>query len=418
MANRIMKRNVPSEAKIKCIRCSKQMKFRELRKHLAKVHNILNVSISCSKTLENRDTCDFHCSFSLDCFLEHSKCFHNNLFEEGANSIFDFPSGFNLLVSTTTGRIHTEVCQNAREKRRKEKMREAKVKWSMKQVTAKRKAKNTHATVSDNGDIVDPVEDASKVTTVTETDEVEVVCDPVLTTEPVMKKRKVKLAERVVSASKVSKNLKHKGKGKRCKPADVVTTNQQVATIATTHHPEIILLMNMPPAVIHPKILEDPVDVVTIEDSDDEDVDIAGIQGFLNLDMDSDDDDDIDGIQGFLNLDMDSDDDDDIDGIQGFLNLDMEEDDADAVEIDPESIHKRAYNLKDAVEWMNVNEGEIGFQRIFYELGEGDIKLGERLVLERVMAETNISAREHTSLLINWQMEKMKGVGSFDKNME
>ena len=155
----------------------------------------------------------------------------------------------------------------------------------------------------------------------------------------------------------------------------------------------------MPPAVIHPKILEDPVDVVTIEDSDDEDVDIAGIQGFLDLDMDSDDDDDIDGIQG-------------------FLDLDMEEDDADAVEIDPESIHKRAYNLKDAVEWMNANEGEIGFQRIFYELGGGDIKLGERLVLEKVMAETNISAREHTSLLINWQMEKMKGVGSFDKNME
>jgi hypothetical protein len=241
-------------------------------------------------------------------------------------------------------------------------MREAKVKWSMKKVTAKRKAKNTHATVSDNGDIVDPVEDAS---TVTETDEVEVVCDPVLTTEP----------------------------------ADVVTTNQQVATIATTHHPEIILHTNMPPAVIHHKILEDPVDVITIEDSDDEDVDIAGIQGFLDLDMDSDDDDDIDGIQG-------------------FLNLDMEEDDADAVEIDPESIHKRAYNLKDAVEWMNVNEGEIGFQRIFYELGGGDIKLGERLVLEKVMAETNISAREHTSLLINWQIEKMKGVGSFDKNME
>jgi hypothetical protein len=123
-------------------------------------------------------------------------------------------------------------------------MREDKVRWSTKQVTAKSKAKNTHATVSDDGDIVDPVEDAStKVTTVTETDEVDVVCDPVLTkkspviinikkrkanegetlessvTEPVMKRRKVKLAERVVSSQKVTENLKHKGKGKRSKPA-------------------------------------------------------------------------------------------------------------------------------------------------------------------------------------------------------
>jgi hypothetical protein len=305
MANKIMKRNFPSEAKIKCIRCIKQMKFRELRRHLAKVHDILNVSISCSKTLENRDTCDFHCSFSLDCFLEHSKSLHNNLFEKGANSIFDSSSGFNLLVSNTTGRIHTEVCQNAREKRRKEQMRVAKVKWSKKKVTA---ATNTHAKVSDKGDIV-----------VTETDEVEVVCEPVLTTEP----------------------------------AEIVTKNQQVAVIATTHH----------------KISEDPVDVITIEDSDDED--------------------DIDGIQDFINQDMDSDD-----------------DDIDVVEIDPDS----AYNLKDAVEWMNANGGEDSFQRILLALGAGNKKLGERLVLKKVMAVTNISDREHTMLLINWQLEKKKGV--------
>ena len=129
---RVMKRNVPSEAKIKCIKCCRKMKFRELRKHLAKEHNISNVSISCTETLENGDTCDFHCSSSLDCFLEHSKYFHNELFEEGVDTIFDLFNGFNLLVSSTTGRNHTEVCQNAREKRRKEKMREAKVRWSAK----------------------------------------------------------------------------------------------------------------------------------------------------------------------------------------------------------------------------------------------------------------------------------------------
>ena len=163
----------------------------------------------------------------------------------------------------------------------------------------------------------------------------------------------------------------------------------------------------MPPAVINPKNLKDPVDVVTNEDSDDEDVgnDTAEVS------EDEDDGDDTAEVSG--------DEDDDLAGIQGFLNLDMEEDDADAVDIDPESIHKRAYNLKDAVEWINDNEeGSIGFQRIFYDAGQGDMELGARRVLQRVMEKTNISDSEYTRLLINWQMEKMEGVGYFDKNKE
>jgi hypothetical protein len=201
------------------------MKFRELRRHLVNVHDIHNVSISCSKTLENRDTCDFHCSFSLDCFLEHSKSLHNNLFEKGANSVFDSSIGFNLLVSNTTGRIHTEVCQNAREKRRKEQMRMAKLKWSKKSKKRVTAATNAHAKVSAKG--------------VTDTDELEVVIEPFLTTEPV----------------------------------EIVTENQQVAVIATTSD------INDMQDLINQDLVSDDEDAIDNED-------------FMSQqDIDSDDDD-------------------------------------------------------------------------------------------------------------------------------
>ena len=126
--------------------------------------------------------------------------------------------------------------------------------------------------------------------------------------------------------------------------------------------PKNKLHANVPPVVIHPKNLKDPEDVVTNEDSGDEDV--------------------------------------------GNDTAEVSE--------DLESIHKRAYNLRDAVQWINENEeGSIGFNRIFYDAGKGNMKLGEKLVLQRVMKGTNISASEHTRLLINWQMKQMESVGSF-----
>jgi hypothetical protein len=217
----ILKRNFPSEAKIKCIRCVKQMKFRELRKHLVNVHDIHNVSIYCSKTVD----CGFHCSFSLDCFLEHSKSLHNNLFEQGANSVFDSSIGFNLLVSNITGRNHTEVCQNAREKRRKEQMRMAKLKWSKKCKKKVNAATNAHAKVSVNG--------------VTDTDELEVVIEPFLTTEPV----------------------------------EIVTENQQVAVVATTS------AINDMQDLINQDLVSDDEDAIDNEDF------------MAQQDIDSDDDD-------------------------------------------------------------------------------------------------------------------------------
>ena len=133
--------------------------------------------------------------------------------------------------------------------------------------------------------------------------------------------------------------------------------NHKSAVIVTRQYPEMVMsidmqkvdiqpqfnvLANMPPAVIFPKNkfhanvlpvvinpenFKDPEDVVAIEDFGDEDVgnDTAEI---------SDDEDD---------------DDADLDGIQGMLNLDVS-DDEDAEDIDPESIHRRAYNLRDAVQ--------------------------------------------------------------------
>jgi hypothetical protein len=85
--------------------------------------------------------------------------------------------------------------------------------------------------------------------------------------------------------------------------------------------------------------------------------------------------------------------------------------------VDPESIHRRAYNMRDAVQWINKNEeGSIGFNKIFYETGKGNMKLGAKLMLQKVIKGTNISASEHTKLLINWQMKQMESVGAFGGN--
>jgi hypothetical protein len=54
--------------------------------------------------------------------------------------------------------------------------------------------------------------------------------------------------------------------------------------------------------------------------------------------------------------------------------------------------------------------GEDNFQSILLALGEGNKKLGEKLVLKKLMAVTNISDMEHAMLLINWHLDKKKGV--------
>jgi hypothetical protein len=224
---RVMRRDVPSEVKIECFQCTKKMKFRELRKHLEKEHNIPNVSIACTEALENGDTCDFHCSSSLDCFLEHSKHCHNKLFEEGAATIFDLSNGFRLFKSFT-GRNHTEVCQDAREKKRKEKMREAKDRWSAKQCPVNRTVKNTHATTSDVGDIIDAddtssieVEDGTiKETTSTETVEVEMVGDSFIKKKPpvIINIKKRSVSEVEPSESSVTEPAR------KVKPAECVNS--------------------------------------------------------------------------------------------------------------------------------------------------------------------------------------------------
>jgi hypothetical protein len=122
------------------------MKFRELRIHLLKAHGIPNVSISCTEKVSGKD-CGFYCGKTLDCFLEHMKVVHYEMFRDGTDSIFDDFNGFELLVNEDTVRSHTEVCSIVMEERRKEKLRECKDRWVKKY---KSKKENTHTT-SDGG---------------------------------------------------------------------------------------------------------------------------------------------------------------------------------------------------------------------------------------------------------------------------
>ena len=82
-----------------------------------------------------------------------------------------------------------------------------------------------------------------------------------------------------------------------------------------------------------------------------------------------------------------------------------EDEDDDAEEIE---IGERTYNLKDGVEWLNQFERNTGFERIINQLGNGDMRLGGKVLLERVMAATEICAVEHATLLINWQLKKLR----------
>jgi hypothetical protein len=161
-------RNVPSEAKMQCIRCHKSMKFRELRIPLLKVHKIPNVFLSCMEIV-NEKVCEFFCGKTLNCFIEHMKQVHDEKFKGGAEYVFDDLSGFKLLTNGDTVRSHTEVCSIAREERRKEKVKECKERYVRKHKVEK---KNTHKT-SDGAGSMPAKRVSTKVTTHVETEGVE-----------------------------------------------------------------------------------------------------------------------------------------------------------------------------------------------------------------------------------------------------
>ena len=185
-------------------------------------------------------------------------------------------------------------------------------------------------------------------------------------TEPAKKKRKVKPAENVNTSQIVSRNIKHTGKGKRSKPADVVTTTQQVVKTVTTHQPEINLQVNMLPACIQSEILEDPDDISAIQ---------AGLMDHLD---DSDDDldaeDDLASIQADLLEQLDDSDDDDIVEI-----------DSDGEEVDDDN----------GVDFQGLYKkwGVAGFDAMCDRLG------GDQM-LKLVMKHTKISAKDHAKLLV------------------
>ena len=136
-------RDVPSEAKMQCFKCIRSMKFRELRIHLLKVHQIPNVFIFCTSVVNDK-VCEFLCGKSLDCFIEHMKQVHDEKFKDGAEYAFNESNGFKLVSNGDPIRSHTEVCSIAREERRKEKVKECKARYVSK---LKAEKKNTHKTI-------------------------------------------------------------------------------------------------------------------------------------------------------------------------------------------------------------------------------------------------------------------------------
>ena len=93
-------------------------------------------------------------------------------------------------------------------------------------------------------------------------------------------------------------------------------------------------------------------------------------------------------------------------GYQEVVDISDSSDDEDD---DAEEIERgdRTFNLKDGVDLLNQLDRNTGFEMIINQLGNGDMRLGGKVLLERVMAATEICAVEHATLLINWQLKKL-----------
>jgi hypothetical protein len=428
-----MKRDVPSEAKIQCICCVRKMKFRELRKHLKKTHNIPNVSITCTKDLESGDTCEFFCSFSLDCFLEHNKHCHNKLFEGGAATIFDLNNGFGLFESDV-GRDHSRVCQDARDEKRKEKMREAKARWSAKQGSA---SDNRAVINIDEVSEYDGEGGTIKVTTAAGTFEVENVDGGFIKKKSpiIIKIRKRSLNEAGPSGLSVAEPVRKKRKVKPAKNVKNVTPTQQVARYVSTHQPELVLELNMPPLInqaeaiievnmppsfMQPEInllVNMPIACIQTEISEDPD-DVSAIQADLMGQLDdSDDEQDIeeevtiiedeevtiieaDEVEQPSNPDDAPDAEEDLESIQAGLNAQLDDSDDDDVE--------------DIDEHVIRDDGEgTDFRRLYRKWGVKSFdmmarRLGGRQMLKLVMRKTKISYLDHAKLLVWNELNPVK----------
>ena len=418
-----MKRDVPSEAKIQCICCVRKMKFRELRNHLKKTHSIPNVSIFCTKDLESGETCEFFCSFSLDCFLEHNKHCHKKVFEGGAATIFDQDSGFSLFESDI-GRDHSRVCQDARDETRKAKMREAKARWNAK------KGSNSDNNAVINIDEVTEYDGEGgtiKVTTASGTFEVEAVeggfkrkqspiiikirkrsldeAGPsgVLVAEPARKKRKIK-------PTKIVKNVTPTQQGELVVELNMPPLINQAGVIpemnmpSTSMQPETNLLVNMPIACIQTGVSDVVDDVSAIQ---------AELMGQLDEPNDEEevlviDDDEVtiieaDGVGQSSNSGVIPDAEEDLEAIQAGLNAQLDDtDDEDDVE-----------DIDEHVVRDDGKEKPVDFQRLYRRWGVRGFdmmakKLGGRQMLKLVMKKSKISYLDHAKLLVWNELNPVK----------
>jgi hypothetical protein len=417
-----MKRDVPSEAKIQCICCVRKMKFRELRKHLKKTHNIPNVSITCTKDLESGETCEFFCSFSLDCFLEHNKHCHNKLFEGGAATIFDLNTGFGLFESDV-GRDHSRVCQDARDEKRKEKMREAKARWSAKQGSA---SDNRAVINIDEVSEYDGEGGTIKVTTAAGTFEVETVEGGFMKKKSpiIIKIRKRSLNEDGPSGLSVAEPVRKKRKVKPAKNVKNVTPTQQVELVLELNMPPLInqagaiIEMNMPPSFMQPEInllVNMPIACIQTAISEDLD-DVSAIQADLMGQLDDSDDEEevliiedeevtiieADEVEQPSNPDDIPDAEEDLESIQAGLNAQLDDSDDDDVEDIDEHV------IRD-----DGKDKGTDFQRLYRKWGVRGFdmmakKLGGRQMLKLVMTKTKISYLDHAKLLVWNELNPVK----------
>ena len=326
-----------------------------------KAHGVTNVDIACTvKDAEGR-CCDWHCGFSLDCYLEHSRHIHREFFLDGASHVFNVDNGFRLLKGYQ-GPGHSDICLVGKKHHKQLKNREVKKRYNLKHG----KGRCIPTTSSNNfAEEADVEEDAKP--------------------KPAM--RKSKSVKRKRGDGEACKLAKEQPAIKRKKVITIPTKEVASTPVKNVIPParNVVIKQNLPPLSMPlnelPKgfgHIDWPLGVVSAGASEDSSVNVT-----------------VEDVVEVVDISDSSED---------------EDDDAEEIEIG-----ERTYNLKDGVEWLNQFERNTGFERIINQLGNGDMQLGGMVLLERVMAATEISAGEHATLLINWQLNKLRDAGSAGK---
>ena len=103
-----VKRNVPSETKIPCNQCKRNLKFRDIRRHMSATHGLGRLTILC--TLGVSCKMNWFCSLSLDCFLEHAKKEHGEFNLYGSETNCKPEDGFRFCELEIVYEKHSEIC--------------------------------------------------------------------------------------------------------------------------------------------------------------------------------------------------------------------------------------------------------------------------------------------------------------------